>query len=90
MWNYRIIKFDDHVGLYEVIYNDQGEISCHSTKPEVIGDTIEDLGKVLGMMLRDYKKLVKKSDILDGNTITFAPLVDPDEELIPFDPDTLI
>ena len=81
MWNYRIIKFDDHVGLYEVIYNDQGEISCHSEKPEAVGDTVEELGDTLKMMLQDYER----SDVLDGDKIEFAPLVDPDEKLIPFD-----
>jgi len=85
MWNYRIIKFPDHVGLYEVIYNDQGEISCHSETPEVVGDTVEELGKTIKMMLHDYEK----SDIINGDKIKFAPLIDPDEELIPFNPDEL-
>ena len=81
MWNYRVIKFDDHVGLYEVIYNDQGEISGHCEKPEVVGDTVEELGDTLKLMLHDYER----SDVLDGEKIEFAPLVDPDDKLIPFD-----
>ena len=43
MWNYRIIKDKDTYGLYEVIYNDDGEILAHSEEPEVFGESAEDL-----------------------------------------------
>ena len=51
MWNYRIIKKDGLYGLYEVIYNDDKEISAHSEVAEIENDSVEDLIKSLEMML---------------------------------------
>jgi hypothetical protein len=84
MWNYRIIHYDsdkgaglkNFYGLYEVIYNDKGEISAHSEEPEVIGDTPEELIETLELMLSDAKKC--KSDILKYNQIDFCSLIDED------------
>ena len=75
MWNYRIIKNKDNsYGLYEVIYNDDGEISAHSEDPEVIGESPEDLLTSLRLMLDDANK--SYHNILEADKIVFAPLCD--------------
>ena len=56
MWNYRIIKDGETYGLYEVFYNDDGEISFHSENPDTIGESVDDIIKSLELMLRDAKK----------------------------------
>ena len=88
MWNYRIIKFPDHVGLYETIYNDSGEVAAHSERPEVTGESIDDLGETIKLMLHDYNRHVADpTKVLDGESIEFAKLLDPDDpdqKLIPF------
>ena len=54
MWNYRIIQTKpEEYGLYEVIYNDDGDISAHTENPEVIGESPEDLLLSLRLMLDD-------------------------------------
>lgn len=77
MWNYRIIKKDGLYGLYEVIYNDDKEISAHSEVAEIENDSVEDLIKSLEMMLEDARKSV--SDILEYENITFSSLYDESE-----------
>ena len=73
MWNYRIIKKKkDLYGLYEVFYNDDGEITAHSQDPEVIGDSPEDLLQTLRLMLDDANKSYNK--ILESDKIKFAPM----------------
>jgi hypothetical protein len=73
MWNYRIIKDSpESYGLYEVIYNDDGEISAHSEDPEVIGESPEDLLTSLRLMLDDANKSFY--NVLEGDKIKFAPL----------------
>lgn len=72
MWNYRIIKNKDTYGLYEVMYNDDGEITAHSQDPEVIGDSPEDLLQTLRLMLDDANKSYNK--ILESDKIKFAPM----------------
>lgn len=88
MWNYRIIKFPDHVGLYETFYNDDGHITAHSERAEIVGESVEDLGAVIKLMLHDYNKHLAEPDkILDGESIKFAEFCDDDDleqELIPF------
>jgi len=75
MWNYRIIKNKDNsYGLYEVIYNDDGEISAHSEDPEVIGESPEDLLTSLRLMLDDANK--SYHNILEADKIVLAPLCD--------------
>ena len=68
----------NHYGLYEVIYNDEGEISAHTEEPEVIADTPEELIESLEMMLNDAKKY--KNKILDYKTMKFYPLTHDDKE----------
>lgn len=85
MWNYRIIKESpESYGLYEVIYNDDGEISAHSEKPEIVGENPQDILEALQLMIADTKKHfnyffppeVNEEKILDINEIKFAPLCD--------------
>tara|TARA_Y100001938_G_scaffold140498_1_gene208756 strand:+ start:293 stop:715 length:423 start_codon:yes stop_codon:yes gene_type:complete len=70
MWNYRIIKKKDEYGLYEVFYNDSGDICAHAEKPEVIGETIDELRRSLQLMTLDLEK--SKNDILQWGKIKFA------------------
>lgn len=74
MWNYRIIKDKDTYGLYEVMYNDDGEIFAHSENAEVIGDSPEDLLRTLRLMLDDANK--SYYNILEADKIKFAPIYD--------------
>lgn len=70
MWNYRIIKNKDAYGLYEVMYNDDGEIFAHTEEPEIAGETPEDLLQTLRLMLDDAQKSYYK--ILEYDKIKFA------------------
>ena len=73
MWNYRIIKDKDTYGLYEVMYNDDGEICAHSEKPEIIGESPTDLLDTLELMIHDVNKHIIDGDkILDYNKIKFS------------------
>lgn len=69
MWNYRIIKNKDTYGLYEVIYNDDGQICAHSEEPELEGESAEDLLQTLRLMLDDAQK--SYYNILDYDKIKF-------------------
>ena len=60
MWNYRIIKDKKTYGLYEVMYNDNGEICAHSEEPEIIGESPQDLLETLELMAIDVNKHIKK------------------------------
>lgn len=78
MWNYRIIKDKNSYGLYEVMYNDDGEIFAHSKEAELIAESPEELLETLHMMLADANK--SKEDILIYDQIKFAkPCEDFDE-----------
>tara|TARA_Y100000310_G_C20446480_1_gene698670 strand:- start:231 stop:536 length:306 start_codon:yes stop_codon:yes gene_type:complete len=89
MWNYRIIKDGETYGLYEVFYNDDGEISAHSENPEVVGESVEDIKSSLELMLKDVKKnfssffplVVDEEKILEKDKIEFKDLYDPEEKL---------
>ena len=70
MWNYRIIKDKDTYGLYEVMYNDDGEICAHTEKPEVISETSQELVDTLELMLKDAKR--SKFNILEYDKIKFS------------------
>ena len=80
MWNYRIIKDGETYGLYEVIYNDEGEICAHDEKPTIVGESVDELIKSLEMMLSDINRC--KDDILEAGEIKFAPLCDETEGFI--------
>jgi len=78
MWNYRIIKRKNSYGLYEVMYNDDGEIFAHSEEAEVIAESPEELIETLNMMLADANK--SKENILIYDQIKFSkPCEDFDE-----------
>ena len=85
MWNYRIIKDKDTYGLYEVMYNDDGEIFAHREEPEVVGETAEDLLQTLRIMLDDAQK--SYYNILQYGNIKFAkPCEDYDkDEVVTFE-----
>ena len=73
MWNYRIIKDKDTYGLYEVMYNDDGEICAHSEKPEIIGESPTDLLDTLELMIHDVNKHIIDGDkILEYDKIKFS------------------
>ena len=70
MWNYRIIKDENAYGLYEVMYNDDGEIFAHSEEAEIIAESPEELIETLSLMLSDANK--SKENILIYDQIKFA------------------
>ena len=94
MWNYRIIKDDETYGLYEVFYNEKGEIALHSENPDVIGESVDEIIKSLELMLGDAKKHQgsDKMDnilVLEKDEIEFKDLIDPNEKMITYDIDDL-
>ncbi len=77
MWNYRIIRitsddpFDDcEYGIYEVYYNDSGEIFAHDTKPIIVGDSVEDVKAAL----KDIEEDINKYSVIDGDSLQFADI----------------
>ena len=79
MWNYRIIKREvdgqpDQYGLFEVFYNDNGEITAHTEEPEVFGESVEDLLQTLRLMIDDAQK--SYFNILKHDEIKFASMYD--------------
>ena len=77
MWNYRIIKDKDSYGLYEVIYNDDGEICAHSEEPEIVGESPKDLLDTLELMVHDVKRHINEDKkILELNKIEFFKFCD--------------
>ena len=62
MWNYRIIKksvedpLDCEYGIYEVFYNDSGEVFAHDEEPMIIGNSVEDIKEALKMLQEDINK----------------------------------
>ena len=90
MWNYRVIKDGETYGLYEVFYNEKGEIALHSENPDVIGESVDEIIKSLELMLGDAKKHQgsNKMDnilVLEKDTIEFKDLIDPNEKMITYD-----
>ena len=79
MWNYRIIKKENEYGLYEVFYNDDGEISAHAEKAELVDGSPEELLLTLRLMLDDAQK--SYYNILEHDEIKFAPFFDENEKL---------
>ena len=89
MWNYRIIKREvdgqpDQYGLFEVFYNDNGEITAHADEAEVVGDNPEEILESITLMYKDVKKHfsyfyppeVDEEKILIKSEIKFAPMYD--------------
>lgn len=86
MWNYRIIKNKKDYGLYEVFYNEDGEICAHSENPEIVGENPREIFDSLSLMLKDVKlHLDGEKDVLDINKIKFAKWTDDDQEFFEFD-----
>jgi hypothetical protein len=83
MWNYRIIKTEikgqpDQYGLFEVIYNDDKEISAHTERAEIVGESPEEIVQTLRLMLNDANK--SYYNVLNYKEIKFAPLYDENEK----------
>lgn len=85
MWNYRIIKSkNDTYGLYEVFYNDDGEITAHAEKAEIIAENPKEILESITLMYKDVKKHfsrfyppeVNEEKILIENQMKFAPIYD--------------
>jgi len=73
MWNYRIIKDKNNYGLYEVMYNDDGEIFAHSEEPEIVGEDPKDLLDILELMIHDVNKhIIDGKEILEVDKIKFG------------------
>jgi len=73
MWNYRVIKKGEEYGLYEVFYNEDGEISAHAENPDLIGESLEDLRAQLSMMKKDILRTMNEPDrVLDFGKIDFS------------------
>lgn len=94
MWNYRIIKDGETYGLYEVFYNEEGEIALHSENPDIIGESVNEIIKSLELMLGDAKKhqgsdKIDNILVLDKDEIEFKDLIDPNEKMITYDIDDL-
>lgn len=89
MWNYRIIKDGETYGLYEVFYNDDGDISFHSENPDVVGESVDEIISSLELMLGDAKKHIKEKPVLEKDKIEFKDLIDPNEKMISYDIDDL-
>lgn len=74
MWNYRVIRKGEEYGLYEVFYNDKGEISAHAENPDLVGDSMEDFLAQLSMMKKDILRTMNEPDrVLEFGKITFHP-----------------
>lgn len=62
MWNYRIIRHVDcgheYYALHEVYYAENGDIYAYSTNPIIVGDTVDEIGEDLFMMIDDINKPV--------------------------------
>lgn len=85
MWNYRIIKREvdgqpDQYGLFEVFYNDNGEITAHADEAEVIGDNPEEILESIMLMQKDAQKSL--SNILEMDKIKFAPLLEDENDWV--------
>tara|TARA_E500000331_G_scaffold45258_1_gene38014 strand:+ start:113 stop:346 length:234 start_codon:yes stop_codon:yes gene_type:complete len=77
MWNYRVIKKEGSYGLYEVFYNDEGEISAHAENPDLVGDSMEGLLAQLSMMKKDILRTMNEPDrVLEFDKIEFKPFED--------------
>lgn len=77
MWNYRVIRKGEEYGLYEVFYNDEGEISAHAENPDLVGESMEDLLAQLSMMKKDILRTMNDPDrVLEFDKIEFKPFED--------------
>jgi len=88
MWNNRILKDTDVNGttlysLYEVFYNEAGEIAAHSEEPVGIShyEDIDGLLESLLLMVSDVEQHISgEKDILTLNNIEFKNFEDDDDK----------
>lgn len=78
-WNYRVIEMkpDENgeklFGLFEVSYDEAGDISCSCCEPEIVANSIEELRTTVKMMLDDIKHHQNgKYRILEEGKIEYA------------------
>ena len=81
MWNYRIIKREvegqaDQYGLFEVMYNDDKQISAHAEQAEITCESPEEIIESLSIMLSDAIKCKESDNILIYDKIKFFPFSD--------------
>lgn len=68
-YNYRVVKEDGDLRIYDVYYNEQGEpIATHTAPTYVYGETVEDLRVQLQLMLEALDK-----PVLDMRSIGSTP-----------------
>ena len=67
--------------MYEVFYNDEGEISAHAENPDLVGESMEDLLAQLSMMKKDILRTMNEPDrVLEFDKIKFHPFCDDEED----------
>ena len=81
MWNYRVIRNKEAYGLYEVFYNNEGEIAAHAENPDLVGESVEDLLASLELMKKDIQRTLDDPDrVLEHGKIKFHPFCDEDDK----------
>jgi hypothetical protein len=67
-WNYRLIKHSDGTfGLYEVYYDDVGNVETYTTEPcSFVSDTPESMRDILNMAAEALTKPVLNMEDLLG------------------------
>ena len=81
MWNYRVINESDKksLGLYEVYYNENGDIFAHGEKPVIAGESLDDLLSTLKMLVTDLEQHMDNDKlILELGDIEFTDIDDGD------------
>lgn len=81
MWNYRIIKREvegqpDQYGLFEVMYNDDKQISAHAEEAEITCESPEEIIESLSIMLSDAIRCKELNNTLTYDKIEFFPFCD--------------
>ena len=66
-WNYRVmhhkVGVQEYYGLHEVYYKEDGSVWLWTNDPEVMGDTVDEIGSTLRMMINDFEN--SKHDVLE-------------------------
>lgn len=54
-WNYRLVQFDDCIGIVEAYYDDEGNYVSR-TEPLLFIDEVDELPKLLAMIAQAAKR----------------------------------
>ena len=58
-WNYRVVRIDGHLRIFDVYYDDAGmPVGRHAEPTYVYGDAVEDLAEQLSCMAEALKQPV--------------------------------